>query len=95
MQRMLKGGSCPLRKVQALGFGFGILSVLARCQASRSLLWGGREEMTDSEKLEMIRKLLMNIPVIGFTDEKVGIGAAHALCVAIEIIIESKDQKHG
>lgn len=50
--------------------------------------------MADSEKLELIRKLALNISPIDFTDEKVGIGAAHALCVAIELIIECGDEKH-
>ena len=48
--------------------------------------------MTDSEKLELIRKLVVNISPIDFTDEKVGIGSAHALCVAIELILESKEK---
>ena len=48
--------------------------------------------MADSEKLELIRKLVLNISPIDFTDEKVGIGAAHALCVAIELIIECKEK---
>lgn len=50
--------------------------------------------MADSEKLELIRKLVVNISPIDFTDEKVGIGAAHAMCVAIELIIDCDGEKH-
>ena len=46
--------------------------------------------MTDREKLELIRKLVLNLSPIDFTDEKIGIGAAHALCIAIEIIVAAK-----
>lgn len=49
--------------------------------------------MTDKEKLEYIRKLVLNIPPIDFTDVQVGIGAAHALCVAIELILEVGGKK--
>jgi hypothetical protein len=46
--------------------------------------------MTDSEKLELIRKIVLNISPIDFTDEKIGLGAAHALCIAIELIVAAK-----
>ena len=46
--------------------------------------------MTDSEKLELIRKLTLNLPPIDFTDQKIGLGVAHAVCVATELIIEMK-----
>ena len=48
--------------------------------------------MTDSEKLKLIRKLVLNLPAIDFTDEKVGLGVAHALNVAIECILELKEE---
>ena len=44
--------------------------------------------MTDKEKLEYIRKLVLNLPAIDFTDVQVGIGVAHAMNVAIELILE-------
>ena len=51
--------------------------------------------MKDSEKLDLIRKLVLNIPIIDFTDEKQGIGAGHALNIAIELILESKDEDYA
>lgn len=51
--------------------------------------------MTDSEKLKLIKKLALNISPIDFTDEKIGLGAAHALVVAIECIIEMKGNDDG
>lgn len=51
--------------------------------------------MSAEEKLELIRKLVLNLPAIGFTDEKVGMGVAHALNVAIELIIENGEEKNG
>lgn len=51
--------------------------------------------MTDKEKLEYIRRLVCNISPIDFTEEKVGIGAAHALCVAIELILDRKGDDNG
>ena len=48
--------------------------------------------MTDSEKLRLIKKLVLNISPIDFTDEKIGMGAAHALNVAIECILELKEE---
>ena len=48
--------------------------------------------MTDKEKLELIKKLALNLPAIDFTDMQVGIGVAHALHVAIELIVEIGDE---
>ena len=48
--------------------------------------------MTDKEKLELIRKLTLNIPIIDFTDDKEAIGAGHAMEVAIECILEMKEE---
>lgn len=51
--------------------------------------------MTDAEKLKLIKRLALNISPIDFTDEKVGLGAAHALIVAIECIIDLKGEDNG
>lgn len=51
--------------------------------------------MTDSEKLKLIKRLVLDINPIDFTDDKIGLGAAHALCVAIECIMESKEKDDG
>jgi hypothetical protein len=48
--------------------------------------------MNDTEKLKLIRKLALNLSPIDFTDQKIGLGVAHALCVAIELITESKEK---
>lgn len=49
--------------------------------------------MTDKEKLQLIKKLSLNIPVLDFTDDKMAIGAGHALNVAIECILEMKEDE--
>ena len=46
--------------------------------------------MTDKEKLDLIRKLALNLSPIDFTDQKIGLGAGHSLVVAIELITEEK-----
>lgn len=51
--------------------------------------------MTDTEKLEIIRKLVLNISPIDFTNKEIGLGAAHALCVAIELIIGTKEKDNA
>lgn len=48
--------------------------------------------MTDTEKLELIRKLVLNLPIIDFTNQDMAVGAGHALEVAIELILESKEE---
>ena len=47
--------------------------------------------MTDREKLALIKRLVLNLNPLDFTDEKAGLGAGHALAVAIECIIDMKD----
>ena len=47
--------------------------------------------MTNTEKLELIRKLVLNLAPLDFEDPKIGLGAAFGLCVATELIIDSKD----
>ena len=49
--------------------------------------------MTNAEKLKLIKKLALNISPIDFTDEKVGLGAGHALIVAIECVLAMEDTK--
>ena len=44
--------------------------------------------MTDKEKLDLIRKLALNLSPIDFTDQKIGLGAGHALMVAVELIAD-------
>lgn len=44
--------------------------------------------MTDKEKLKLIKKLCLNLSPIDFTDEKMAVGAGHALNVAIECVLE-------
>ena len=44
--------------------------------------------MTDKEKLDLIRKLALNLSPIDFTDQKIGLGAGHALMVAVELITD-------
>ena len=51
--------------------------------------------MTDKEKLKLIGKLNLNIPIIDFTDDKTAIGAGHALNIAIECILEMKEEEDG
>ena len=48
------------------------------------------EAMTDREKLALIKRLVLNINPLDFTDEKAGLGAGHVLAVAIECIIDMK-----
>ena len=47
--------------------------------------------MTDKEKLALIKRLALNLNPLDFTDEKAGLGAGHALAVAIECILEIED----
>lgn len=44
--------------------------------------------MTDKEKLDLLRKFALNLSPIDFTDQKIGLGAGHALAVAIELITD-------
>ena len=44
--------------------------------------------MTDKEKLDLIRKLALNLSPIDFTDQKIGLGAGYALIVAVELIAD-------
>lgn len=48
--------------------------------------------MTDAEKLELIRKLVLNLPIIEFQNQDMAVGAGYALEVAIELILESKEK---
>lgn len=48
--------------------------------------------MTDAEKLDLIRKLVLNLPIIDFGNQDTAVGVGHALEVAIELILESKEQ---
>lgn len=48
--------------------------------------------MTDREKLELIKRMVLNISPIDYTNEQHGLGASHALCIAIECVIESKEE---
>lgn len=52
----------------------------------------GVMKMTNKEKLDLIRKLCLNLSPIDFTDDKVGLGAGHALNVAIECILDMKGE---
>lgn len=51
--------------------------------------------MTNTEKLDLIRKLVVNISPIDFTNEQQAQGAAHALCVAIELIVDAKEGRNA
>lgn len=44
--------------------------------------------MSDKEKLNLIRMLALNLSPIDFTDQKIGLGAGHALMVAVELITD-------
>ena len=48
--------------------------------------------MKDTEKLDLIRKLVVNISPIDFTNEQQAQGAAHAMCVAIELIVDLSER---
>lgn len=43
--------------------------------------------MTDKEKLDLIRKLALNLNPIDFTNHDQGLGAGHALAVTIDLIV--------
>ena len=51
------------------------------------------KKMTDKEKLKLIGKLNLNIPIIDFTDDRTATGAGHALNIAIECILEMDGEK--
>lgn len=44
--------------------------------------------MTDKEKLDLIRKLALNLSPIDFTNQEIGLGAGHAMIVAVELITD-------
>ena len=49
------------------------------------------EAMTDKEKLALIKRLVANLDPHTFTDDKMAVGVAHALSVAIECVVDVKD----
>ena len=48
--------------------------------------------MTDKDKVKLIHRLCVNLSPLEYTDEKVGIGIAHALVVAVDLITDMKEQ---
>ena len=50
--------------------------------------------MTDKEKMALIKRIALNLNPLDFTDEKAGLGAGHALCVAIDCILDMEGEEN-